>query len=312
MRYQYCKLVKATAYHPTMTLQATIRLLLTGIALLFAVVTAHADGTPITVKDTAGKTVTLQTPARRIVTLAAHATELVFAAGAGGAVLAVSAYSDFPAAAKKLPQVAAAGRVDLEAIVRLKPDLIVSWRSGYPEQIHAKLRALGIPIFLSDPQQLASIGDEIESLGALAGTSAAAKASAATVRQRIVALQTRYANATQVPVFHQIWSHPVMTVNGRHIISDALRICGARNVFDTALTLTPTVAAELVIAARPALISTAATPGQEDGLAFWRSLGKNTPRFLVLDADRFSRATPRMLDEVETLCTAVDAARKVN
>jgi iron complex transport system substrate-binding protein len=294
-----------------MTPHTLIRPLLTLFTLLLTTL-VHAGNAPVTVKDASGNTVTLQAPAKRIVTLAAHATELVFAAGAGDALLAVSAYSDFPAAAKKLPQVAAAGRVDLEAIVRLKPDLIISWRSGYPEQIYAKLRALGIPIFLSDPQRLASIGDEIEALGALAGTSAAAKVSAAAVRQRTAALQTRYANASQVPVFHQIWSHPVMTVNGKHIISDALRICGARNVFDTAPTLTPTVAAESVIAARPALISTAATPGQEDGLAFWRSLGKNTPRFLVLDADRFSRATPRMLDEVETLCAAVDAARKGN
>src|SRR6185503_16872757 len=76
--------------------------------------------------DSDGRRVTLERPAQRIVSLAPHATEQLFAAGAGAKLVAVSEYSDYPEEAKRLPRVASSGAVDLERLLALKPDLVVA------------------------------------------------------------------------------------------------------------------------------------------------------------------------------------------
>jgi iron complex transport system substrate-binding protein len=268
-------------------------------------------------QDGAGHRITLATPAQRIVTLAPHATELTFFAGAQNKLVGVAQYSDFPAQAANLPKVAAAGTVDIERIIALKPDLVVSWASGVPPAAHAQLRALGIAVFESEPRTLAAIADEIDALAQLTGTAAAAKEHSTALRTRLARLQ-QAATAAQssgrgapVQVFHQIWERPLMTINGQHIMSDAIRICGGQNIFSPLTALTATVSTEAVIARNPQLISTGVAAQEKPGdpLAQWRTMpglrAAQNKAFLLLDANKFSRATPRMLDEVEKLCAAI-------
>ncbi|MGH8808235.1 MAG: ABC transporter substrate-binding protein, partial [Noviherbaspirillum sp.] len=77
--------------------------------------------------DDAKRTVTLPQPARRIVSLAPHATEMLFAAGAGAYIVGVTEFSDFPPDAKRIPSVGSGVSLDLERIIQLKPDLVVGW-----------------------------------------------------------------------------------------------------------------------------------------------------------------------------------------
>ena len=84
------------------------------------------------VMDDTGKEVSLDKPARRIVSLAPHLTELLFAAGAGDAVVGVVSYSDYPPEAAQRPHVGDAQNLDVESIVTLQPDLVVAWQSGNP------------------------------------------------------------------------------------------------------------------------------------------------------------------------------------
>ena len=128
--------------------------LLLSLCLLAAAAAAQAG---IVVHDDAGRTVRLAAPARRIVSLAPHITENLYAAGAGSHIVGVSAYSDYPAAAKKLPRVGSAASLDLEAILALKPDLVIAWDSGNQAGQLAKLRALGLPLFVSRPLKLGDI-----------------------------------------------------------------------------------------------------------------------------------------------------------
>jgi iron complex transport system substrate-binding protein len=270
------------------------------------------------VRDGAGHALLLVNPAQRIVTLSPHATELVFAAGAGSKLVGVAEYSDYPEAAKKIPRVAAAGTVDIERIVALKPDLIVSWSSGVAPAAHAQIRKLGIAVFESEPRTLNSVADEIAALAQLASTGAAVQDSVSTLRARIATLaqRARAANQPRVRVFHQIWERPLMTINGQHIMSDAITQCGGENIFNAAPALTPTVSIEAVIARDPQLISTGVAAGEtknSDPLAQWRRVptlsATRNNALLILNADKFSRASPRMLDEVERLCQAIEALR---
>jgi iron complex transport system substrate-binding protein len=290
----------------------TARAVLLGAALLLGLAAVSCTA-GVSATDDAGRGVTLPRPAQRIVSLAPHATEMLFAAGAGGAVVGVVAHSDWPTAARALPRVGDAAALDLERIVALTPDLIVAWPYTAPPQL-AALRAQNIPVFVSDPKSIAGIADDVEKMGVLAGTQALAQPAAAAMRRRHAALAAQYAAAPKLRVFYQVWNEPLYTIGGRHLISEAIATCGGDNVF-AALTLpAPSVTIESVLAAQPDVI----VGGDDDGkrppwLADWlRWPGIPAVRdgnLLVADGNLLHRPGPRFLDGVEVLCADFDRAR---
>jgi len=282
-------------------------------ALCVAATSACAS---VQVIDDTGAAVVLAAPARRIVSLAPHTTELLFAAGAGGYVVGAVDYSDYPAAAKAIPRVGSSSLLDMEAIAALKPDLVVVWRNGTSAARIDALRALGIPVYLNEPRTLAGIASTLERLGELAGTGPDARAAAQTFAARLAALRERYAGRRPVPVFWQIWATPLLTINGHHVISDAIRLCGGVNVFAELGPLVPAITPEAVVAADPEAIVTTgsdATATHDDGLALWRALPRlrATARgnLIVLDADAIHRQSARVLDGVDALCARLDGVR---
>src|SRR5208282_1220645 len=192
-------------------------------------------------------------PARRIVSLAPHATELLFAAGAGDRIVGVLAPADWPPEAARLVRVGTAAGVDLERIVALRPDLVIVWPYLAPAQIE-RLRAIGTAIFVSDPRTPAAIAVEIERLGALAGTAPQAARAAASFRARLAALERRAVSTPRLAVFYEIWNQPLYTIGGGHLISEAIQLCGGENVFARLSSPAPQVGIEDVLAARPEAI----------------------------------------------------------
>jgi iron complex transport system substrate-binding protein len=282
--------------------------------LMLATLTAHA----LTVTDDRGAAVTLpHGPAQRIVSLAPHITELLFAAGAGAQVVGTVAYSDYPEAARRLPQVGDVNALDLERIVALKPDLVIVWLSGSPRSQLDVLGALGVPIYYNEPRSLDDIGRSIERLGELAGTRAAAQAAAAAFESRLARLRASYRGRARVSVFHQVWDQPLMTVNDDSLISQVLALCGGRNIFGQVRALVPHVSIEAVLDADPEVIGAAAGEGAtsppDAGLGLWFGWPKMKAiargNLYVADADRITRHTPRILDAAEQVCAALDAAR---
>ncbi len=285
--------------------------LLFSLCLLAAAAAAQAG---IVVRDDAGRTVRLAAPARRIVSLAPHITENLYAAGAGSHIVGVSAYSDYPAAAKKLPRVGGAASLDLEAILALKPDLVIAWDSGNQAGQLAKLRALGLPLFVSRPLKVDDIATDIARFGELAGTSAVALPEARAVRARIAELRARYAQRPPVRTFYQIWDRPLITVNGEQLISDVMRLCGADNVFAGLPQLAPTVSIEAVLAADPEAIvasgADATRPQWLDGWKRWKDLtAVARGNLFFVPPDLISRPTPRILDGARLLCADMETAR---
>jgi iron complex transport system substrate-binding protein len=268
---------------------------------------------PVAAIDATGQRVELAAPAQRIVSLAPHATELLFAAGAGSKVVGALAPADAPAEAKRLPRVGDASRLDLERIVALKPDLAVVWPYLSPTQLE-RLRSLGVPIFVSDPHTPQGILDDLLRLGTLAGTEAAASSAGAALRSRLAALADRERSAESVSVFYEIWPKPLYTIGGRHLISAALALCGGRNVFDGVAAPAPAVGIEDVLAARPEAIiagtDDAVRPAWLDDWRRWRALpAVARGNLFVVDANLLHRAGPRFVAGAEQLCTAIDRAR---
>lgn len=284
------------------------------LSLLVTLLTALAAPVraELRLQDDEGATLVLKAPARRIVSIAPHLTELLFAAGAGDRVVAVSAHSDYPEAAKRLPQVGDAVLLDLERIVALKPDLVVVWANGSSPQQLQRLRAAGLPVFSSAARDLAHIATTLRTLGRLAGTEAAAEARAAAFERELATLRATYAGRPPVTVFYQIWHQPLMTVNGEHPISEALAICGARNPFAGLPQLVPQVTAEAVVAARPqAIVTGRLDPSRPDQLDLWRGLKSMAgTALLTVNPDRMHRATDRMAEGARELCERIDGVRR--
>lgn len=268
----------------------------------------------VTVKDDTGANITLARPAQRIVSLAPHITENLYAAGAGGRVVGVTSYSDYPLAAKSLTRIGDAGALDVEAIVALRPDLIVAWKSGNPARVLETLRRLGIPIYLSEPTRLEDIPRHIAALGTLAGTESIAAAAVADFRARLTQLRAAQRERQPLNVFLQIWERPLMTINRAHIINEVIEICGGKNIFRDLPTLTPEVSPEAVLLANPhAIIATVAGESHAPWLDPWRRLPQlqavKRGTLYAIKPDIITRPTPRLLKGAQLLCTQLHEAR---
>jgi iron complex transport system substrate-binding protein len=277
-----------------------------------AVVDARAE---LRVLDDSGATVILKAPARRIVSLAPNVTEMLFAAGAGDRIVGTVDHADYPSAARAIPRVGGATLLDVERIVSLEPDVIVAWQHGTPEAHIEQLRRLGIPIFFHRAERLAQIPASLARLGELAGTPRAARAAADAFASRLGELEARYARRPPVALFFQVWSRPLLTVNADQIISDVIRLCGGRNIFEGEKLLVPTVEIEAVVRAAPqAIVATGRQEEAGDAFALWRRLPDFGPtargNLILLDTETLGRAAPRILDGAAILCDALQGVRR--
>ena len=277
-----------------------------------------ASAAAVTVSDDSGAAVTLKAPAHRVISLSPHATELIYAAGGEHAIVAAVSYSDYPDAARALPRVGDNESLDLEKIAALKPDLLIVWRHGNAQRQVDTLRALGIPMFLSEPRHLSDIDSTLRKLGILMGTDPVANQAADAFTTRVTQLRTRYAQRSDVSVFYQIWDNPLMTLNGDAIVNEVIRLCGGHNVFASLAPLAPTVSAEAVIAANPEVIVTgrygntpeSKLPASLDRWKAWPQLSAVSHRNLfAVNADWLDRPAPRIVDGAAQLCADFDTAR---
>lgn len=269
---------------------------------------------PIELRDDGGNTVVLPHAATRIISLAPHVTELLFAAGAGAKVVGVVAYSDFPAEAQALPQVGSYNNVDMERVAALRPDLVVGWSSGNRDTHLEKLRALGIPVYLSEPHTLEDVARSLEALGTLAATEAVAQRAAHDFRTRLAALADAYRERPKVRMFYQVWNQPLMTINDTHLISDVIRLCAGENVFGSLDQIAPRISEEAVLAANPeAIIASGmgeARPDWLDGWRRWPTLeAVRHAHLFFVPPDLLQRHTPRILEGATQLCAHLDTVR---
>ncbi|MFZ6870794.1 cobalamin-binding protein [Undibacterium sp. Di27W] len=294
-------------------LQSTVKLVAgsTVLATCLASTTAFAS---ITVLDDAQRQVTVDKPAQRIVSLAPHITEMLFEAGAANNIIAVTDYSDYPEAAKKLPSIGNIFALDLERLLALKPDLVIVWGTGNAKILANKLRSNHITVFESEPHNFEMVATSIERLATLAGTDNTGKANAQKFRQRLDNLRKTYqlpASVTPVSVFYQMIRRPLMTINDTHMVSDSIRLCGGRNVFGQLKDLSSTITTEAVLAVNPDVILSS---GENiDNMADWKQFPTLTAvkknNFYAVKGDWLNRAGPRILDGTEALCKHLAAAR---
>lgn len=282
--------------------------------LALAALALHARAA-VTVIDDDGNKVTLQQPAQRIVAMAPHVTELLFTAGGGAKIVGAVSYSDFPEAAKRIAQIGSNRQIDMERVIALKPDLIVVWLHGSSARQVEELRALGIPMFHSEPRKLDDIAASVQKLGKLMGTEAVAEPAAARLGQELAGLRKRYANRPPVRMFYQVWDKPLYTLNGSHIVSDAIGMCGGVNIFASLKVTAPIVNVEAVLQEDPeAIFSTGERSLDDGGVNLWKPYTSMTAvkraNLFRLDGNLLNRAGPRMVAGAAALCEKLELTRQ--
>lgn len=270
---------------------------------------------PVSVVDFTGRTVTLPAPAQRIVALAPHIVENLYSAGAGDRLVGVVSYSNFPEAARSLPQVGSFNAFSLEQIVAARPDLILIWGSGNGAGALDKLERLGIPLYVSELRELADIPASIRLLGELAGTRTSAEAEALRLEQGFEELAQHYRDADPVSVFYQIWHQPLQTINGEHLISQVIALCGGYNIFADVATLAPRINLESVLARNPdAIVAGGMGSAHPEWLDDWYrypGLRALDGGLLVVEPDLIQRPTARVLEGARDLCAQLQRVRRL-
>jgi iron complex transport system substrate-binding protein len=286
--------------------------LLAGLALF---VTTACFG-EVRVVDDLGREIVLDAPAQRIVSLAPHNTENLFTAGAGKYIVGTVDHSDFPESALYIARVGNYKQVNIEAVLGLKPDLIIAWSTGNTDESIERLIDLGIPVFYSEPTTFELIISNIERFSQLTAEYENTEPRIQEMRQLHQRLIDDYASKSPVTVYYQVWDQPLITLNGDHSVSRAFEVCGGINVFSDEPTIAPRINIEGVIAKNPQLILLAGHNNTQslswvEGWMKWPAIeAVSHDQVKHIDADVVNRPTRRFLEGTREICELIDAARK--
>lgn len=264
----------------------------------------------ITVVDDLSRTVQLSQPARRVVSLAPSLTETLFAIGAGDVIAGVTSYCTYPEAAAGKPQVGGMINPSHEAIVALKPDLIVLSMEGNVREDFDRLAALGAAVFVSNPRSLADIRRSISQLGVLTGRSEAASALAESLAAGEAEV-VRNPPGVKVRTLLIVSIRPLIVAGGKTFLNELLETAGAQNLAARFPSTYPTLSREAVVSENPDLLLVTSEVVADTRLLFeefpeWTSLNAaQHNRIYRVDADLVSRPGPRAVDALRLIARLV-------
>lgn len=251
-------------------------------------------------------------PARAI-SLAPHITEILFAAGAQDHLIAVDSSSDYPPAARDLPRVGDALRVNPERLLELKPDQVWAWQANQigPE-LQRQLEQTHISLIFAAPQKLDDIPAFVRLAGDSLDTADVAVPIAALLDNQIAALRQNSRLGETVSVFLEIGSEPLYTLARDPLIQDVLTTCKAQNIYARHAAVAPTISLEDVLHKRPQVVIMAyRDPAQlRTRHLFWeKHLGLSPHALLNLNPDALYRPGPRLIEATRELCEQLDRYR---
>jgi len=270
---------------------------------------------PISVTDDTGITITLSGPAHRVISLAPALTEIIYHIGAANRLVGTVEHSDYPAAARKIERIGAHDRFDFEAILTLQPDLILAWASGNPADQLSRLEKLGLLVYRAEPGTLESLASTIQQIGKVVGNAHEGVARSQELLIEANRIKQEFGHRQSLTVFYQVWHDPIITLNGKHIVSQMLRSCCATNLFADLPDIAPVVSLESVIKRNPEVIVVGGTPdGAPEWLKNWEAWGHITAvargHLYSVNADLLHRHSPRIVLGLRELCETLDQARQ--
>ncbi len=257
----------------------------------------------LVVVDDAGDSVAVRVPATRVVSLIPASTELLFAIGAGPAVVGRTQWCDFPPDAAAVPDLGAGINPNVEAVLAARPDLVVLYNSAQHAGVASRLRELGIPAIRINTDALADVPRIGALLGRLTGHSRGADSMSAV-------FDTALASATVDPGFVRrpkvlllVWEQPPMTIGRGSFLSELVERAGGENLFADVSTSSGPVSIEAVSVRNPDLIlTTAAGPASFARRPEWQAVrAVRERRFLNVSGSEYDRPGPRSPHAIRAL-----------
>jgi vitamin B12 transport system substrate-binding protein len=239
--------------------------------------------------------------AERVVSLAPSLSEIVAELGAADLLVGVLDGGERPAALAQVPSVGRYGQLDMERLLSLKPDLILLWPGSVGPAQRDQLQRLNIPVYVAEPHNLEQLTSQVQAIAEQLGRPEAGRQLATQLRQRLVQLRQRYQRTEPLRVFYQVWNQPLYTVGGGQIISDALSVCGARNVFDDLKLPAPQVSIESVLQRDPDMILV----GDQAQMDAWEAWPMMATRVRLVPDKGLERPSGQMLEAVARLCEVI-------
>lgn len=237
----------------------------------------------------------------RVVSLAPSLSEIVVELGAADLLVGVLDGGERPSALAQVPSVGRYGQLDMERLLSLQPDLILLWPGSVGPAQREQLQRLNIPVYVAEPHNLEQLTTQVQAIAEQLGRADAGLALADQLRRRLAELRQRYQRVKPLRVFYQVWNQPLYTVGGEQIISDALQVCGARNVFDELKLPAPQVSIESVLQRDPQLILV----GDQAQLEAWKVWPSMAARVRLVPDKGLERPSGQMLEAVARLCQVI-------
>lgn len=257
------------------------------------------------VVDSVGRVVSLPGPANRVVSLTPANTEIVFALGAGEKLVGVTTYCDYPEEAKTKEKVGSITEVDLEAVVRLSPDLVLAG-SLTPKETVDRIAELGYPVVVLDAKSIAEVLENIRKVALLLGKDKEGEELVASLEKAVTDITTKVAGipeAARPRVFHVIWHDPLWTAGKNTFIHEFITLAGGQNVAGD-LEGYVTLDLEELVRRNPDIITVVSTHGGENfpyqfitSDSRLQTLGAvQNKKVFVVDGDVVSRPGPRVVE----------------
>ena len=242
-------------------------------------------------------------------TLAPNLTEIAFAVGAGDRLIAVSDFSDFPEAARRLPRV---GGLDAgaERVAALHPDLVLASRDGNARGAVSALEATGIPVLTVSGESLDAVLSGIRDVAARLGSAEAGERLVAELSRRRAAVRAAVAGRSRPAAILLVWPDPPQAAGGGTFLSDVLEEAGAANLLASRPGW-PVVSAEFLATAP---IDCLVLPGSPETAEVYARARQSGPlsrgtaaraRIVRVDEASLTRPGPRVFDALEALARAL-------
>lgn len=249
------------------------------------------------------------TAAQRVISLAPSLSEIVVELGASDLLVGMLDAGERPTQLLGVPSVGRYGQLDMERLLSLKPDLLLLWPGSVGAAQREQLRRLNIPTYIAEPHSLDQLTEQVQAIAEQLGRPEQGRQLATQLRQRLQALRERYQRREPLRAFYQVWDKPLYTVGGGQIISDALAVCGARNVFADLKVPAPQVNLESVLQRNPQVIL-ANTQAQLDAWRVWSQVPAVAGQRLILVPDKgLERASGQMIEATAKLCQRIAPER---
>ena len=262
-------------------------------------------------RDMLGRDVTLAAPPLRIVSLVPSVTEIFYALQAESLLVGVTDFCDFPPEARSRPKVGGMVAPSLEAIVALRPDLVIATNEGTREDTFTQLSRVGVPVYLVAAHHVADATSLMRRLGTLTGREGAAGPLVAGLEQRIEAVKQAVRSLGRPRVLYVLWPEPLIVPGRDALVTELIQLAGGQSLTADDPDAWPRYSLEAAVARNPEVILLANHGAWTGAVSMdkWRRLASlpavKSGRLLSINGDLMHRYGPRFVDGLEQLARAI-------